>query len=335
MTGVPDTPAFDSADADGIVTVFNFSFFVFEADDVKVYSVLDDVETEITTGITKAVDPSFIGGTVTFAVAPADALGSILIRREVAYSQTTEFDDLTRLKETAIETALNVLALQIQQVRDSADLGIQYSESAGVTDAVVETPVDGTLLMFDGILGRIKSATIASLSLTGLDTLFTSLTSGDLFSWNGVNWVNLAQLASTQIEDDAIITDKILDANVTAAKVATDAVTPVKIKSTVNAIGAIGGGTQDIDLDDGRTASATVDTATTTFTFSNPKATGNADAFDLYLTDGGSQTVNWPASVGWAGDSVPSLTASGLDHLIFTTIDGGTTWNGYVAGLDM
>jgi hypothetical protein len=103
----------------------------------------------------------------------------------------------------------------------------------------------------------------------------------------------------------------------------------------VNAIGSAGGGTQDIDLDLGRTVSVTVDTSTTTFTFSNPKLTGYSDAFDLYVTNGGSQTVNWPASVDWAGGTAPSLTAAGVDHLVFTTRDGGTTWYGYVAGLDM
>ena len=78
-----------------------------------------------------------------------------------------------------------------------------------------------------------------------------------------------------------------------------------------------------------------MDTSETTFTFSNPKTTGNADAFDIYLTNGGSQTVNWPASVDWAGGAAPTSTTSGVDHLVFTTVDGGTTWYGYVAGLDM
>lgn len=102
----------------------------------------------------------------------------------------------------------------------------------------------------------------------------------------------------------------------------------VSITSTVNIIGSIGGGTQDIDLDSGRTASGTVDTSATTFTFSNPLATGNEDGFTLYLTNGGSQTVTWPASVDWPGGAAPSLTGAGVDILVFSTIDGGTIWNG-------
>jgi len=104
---------------------------------------------------------------------------------------------------------------------------------------------------------------------------------------------------------------------------------------TVNAIGAIGGGTQDIDLTLGNVVTGTVDTSETTFTFSNPPTTGTAGSFTLILTNGGSQTVNWPAAVDWAGSTAPTLTTSGIDVITFTTIDGGTIWYGFAAGLDM
>ena len=104
---------------------------------------------------------------------------------------------------------------------------------------------------------------------------------------------------------------------------------------TVNAIGSIGGGTQDIDLESGNVVTGTVDTSETTFTFSNPPATGTAGSFTLILTNGGSQTVNWPAAVDWAGSTAPTLTTSGVDVITFTTIDAGTIWYGFAAGLDM
>ena len=44
---------------------------------------------------------------------------------------------------------------------------------------------------------------------------------------------------------------------------------------TINAIGATGGGTQDIDVESGNVVSATVDTNANTLTFSNPSAIGN------------------------------------------------------------
>ncbi len=103
----------------------------------------------------------------------------------------------------------------------------------------------------------------------------------------------------------------------------------------VNAIGAIGGGTQDIDLELGNIVTGTVDTSTTTFTFSNPPITGTAGSFTLILTNGGSQTDNWPASVDWAADIEPVLVAAGVDVLTFLTVDAGTIWYGFAAGLDM
>jgi len=104
---------------------------------------------------------------------------------------------------------------------------------------------------------------------------------------------------------------------------------------TVNAIGSTGGGTQDIDLTLGNVVTLTVDTSTNTFTFSNPPTTGKAGSFTAIITNGGSQTVNWPASVDWAGGAAPTLTAAGVDILTFTTVDGGTIWYGFAAGLAM
>jgi len=102
-----------------------------------------------------------------------------------------------------------------------------------------------------------------------------------------------------------------------------------------NAIGGTGGGTQDIDLTLGNSVTATVDTSANTFTFSNPTASDELCGFVLGLTNGGSQTVNWPGAVDWAGGTAPTLTASGIDILTFTTIDGGTIWYGFLAGADM
>lgn len=107
------------------------------------------------------------------------------------------------------------------------------------------------------------------------------------------------------------------------------------IAETVNAIGSTGGGTQDIDLTAGNVVSATVDTSANTFTFSNPSATGRSCSFTLILTNGGSQTVNWPSSVDWAGGTAPTLTTAGIDVITFTTIDAGTIWYGFAAGLAM
>lgn len=101
-----------------------------------------------------------------------------------------------------------------------------------------------------------------------------------------------------------------------------------------NAIGSVGGGTQDIDVALGNNVTATVDTGSTTFTFSNPTASDELCGFTLFLTNGGSQTVNWPATVDFPGGTAPTLTASGIDILVFVTTDGGTIWHGMASSLD-
>lgn len=98
-----------------------------------------------------------------------------------------------------------------------------------------------------------------------------------------------------------------------------------------NAIGLTGGGTQDIDIAAGNCVSATVNTSANTFTFSNPTASDELCGFVLFLTNGGSQTVTWPGTVDWPSATAPTLSASGVDILVFQTINGGTTWHGQVS----
>jgi len=65
-----------------------------------------------------------------------------------------------------------------------------------------------------------------------------------------------------------------------------------------------------------------------TVTFTNPPASGTAGSFTMIVTNGGSATLTWPTTVDWPAATAPTLTASGVDVLFFTTIDGGTIWYG-------
>ena len=81
-------------------------------------------------------------------------------------------------------------------------------------------------------------------------------------------------------------------------------------------------------------------TANCTFTFSNVPATANtAASITLFLVqDGtGSRIATWPGTVDWAAATAPTLTttAAAVDVLTFITLDGGTVWNGFVAGQAM
>lgn len=95
---------------------------------------------------------------------------------------------------------------------------------------------------------------------------------------------------------------------------------------------ALSGTTPTVDCEAGNFFSLTT-TGSTTFTFSNPPASGTGFGFSLKVTAGGTHTLTWPASVDWAGGSAPDAPASGeTDMFVFVTHDGGTNWYGFLAG---
>jgi hypothetical protein len=78
-------------------------------------------------------------------------------------------------------------------------------------------------------------------------------------------------------------------------------------------------------------------TENTTFTFSNPPASGTAYSFSIEIIQDASASgfaVTWPSSVDWPSATAPTLTAtaSAKDIFVFTTRDGGTNWYGFTAG---
>ncbi len=153
---------------------------------------------------------------------------------------------------------------------------------------------------------------------TGVDVSFHSGTAGDLMLWDASDKALEFTDAKITMGDNLIETPEFID-----------------YAESVNVVGGTGGGTQDFDIALGNVHTATVDTSANTFTFSNPSATGKSCSFTLILTNGGSQTVNWPGAVDWAGGTAPTLTTSGIDILTFMTIDAGTIWYGFLAGADM
>ena len=82
----------------------------------------------------------------------------------------------------------------------------------------------------------------------------------------------------------------------------------------------------DIDLSTGNYFTKTI-SGNSTFTFSNPPASGTVGSFTLELTHT-SGTVTWPTSVKFNADTPPTLT-TGKTHLFyFVTDDGGTRYRG-------
>lgn len=92
-------------------------------------------------------------------------------------------------------------------------------------------------------------------------------------------------------------------------------------KQTAEAVSAL-----DIDLSTGNYFTKTIN-ANSTFTFSNPPASGTVGSFTLELTHT-SGTVTWPTSVKFNADTAPTLTTGKTHLFFFVTDDGGTRYRG-------
>ena len=92
-------------------------------------------------------------------------------------------------------------------------------------------------------------------------------------------------------------------------------------KQTAEAVSALA-----IDLATGNYFTKTI-SGNSTFTFTNPPASGTVGSFTLELTHS-SGTVTWPSSVKFPADTAPTLTAGKTHLFVFVTDDGGTRYRG-------
>ena len=217
-------------------------------------------------------------------------------------------DDFIAIVDTDVTTTkkISVLNLLTGEVGDISGVTAGTNLSGGGTTGTVSLNLS------------IDAAVDLGADGSGVDLTFHSGTAGDFVLWDASDKSLEFTDSTIAMQDNAITRPEFTD-----------------YAETVNVIGDTGGGSDSIDIALGNVVTATVSTAEQTFTFTNPSTSGKSCSFTLILTNGGSQTVNWPAAVDWAGGSAPSLTSSGVDVLTFLTVDGGTIWYGFAAGLDM
>jgi hypothetical protein len=156
-----------------------------------------------------------------------------------------------------------------------------------------------------------------SSSVTGTTASFSGATTigGAAVLSSTLSVANTATMGVVQMADNNLVRPTLLDYCVKG--------------SALGSVGTLA----TIDVTNANFFSATLGFATT-FAFTNPCTTGNFGGFILELTNGGSADVYWPAAVDFPGGTAPTLTAAGVDLLVFVTRDAGTTYHGMVASAD-
>ena len=267
------------------------------------------------------------------ALETASYISQLTATNPTTSDSVAQGDDHLRMLKTVLKTQFSGLTGTTAISASEAELNLIDGVTAttaelNILDGVTSTAAELNIL--DGVtstaaeLNIMDGVTSTAAELNLLDGVTSTTAELNMLDMGTVGIVQNSKAVTTNANGETNFSDKELQ-----KPLITD------YAETVNAIGGTGGGTQDIDVESGNVVTATVDTNTNTFTFSNPSATGKACSFTLILTNGGSQTVNWPSSVDWAGGDAPSLTSSGVDILTFTTVDAGTIWYGFAAGTDM
>lgn len=100
----------------GIATQFAVPFPFLETSHLKVYQLLNDIQTERT-------DWTLSSGNLTFATAPAtDAV--IVIIREVPFTQETDYRENEIFSAETLERNFDKLTMQVQQLKEQADRAV-------------------------------------------------------------------------------------------------------------------------------------------------------------------------------------------------------------------
>ena len=291
-----------------------------------------------------------INATVTGTASTADTLTTartIALAGDVAGS--ANFDGSSNITITTViaddshnHTIANIDGLQAELDSKSATLS-----ALGVTSNIAELNILDGVIATTAELNILDGVTATTAELNTLDGITAS--TAELNTLDGIT-ASTAELnfvdgvtSNIQTQLDGKLTSFSLETYTGDVDIDGELIVS-SYNETYQAVSSSGGSTT-INCETGNVFSNTL-SENTTFTFSNPPASGTAYGFSLKITQDASAsgyTVTWPTSVDWpasdkyAASGAPQLTstASAEDQFVFYTYNGGTTWYGFVVGLNL
>jgi hypothetical protein len=308
LGNTPTTQSFTSLterfNGDGSTTTITLSRAVYNASDIEV--IVNNVQQD-------PYDAYTVNGTqtLTFTEAPSVGTGNIIVT----------YRNYTITKFVPAEGTVTAAA-----IADGSITGVKIASSTITGDKIGLTAITGNLIAAAAITGdKIAAATIGSSNLTT-----TGVSAG---TYGGAT-----QIPVVTVGTDGRVT---FSANVAFSAVPTFSSGPFAV---ANASGAIANTSLDVyggvamNVVTSATSSNTVNVALANYFISTPAGASTwiftgvpvsrDSSFVLQLANGGSYTVTWPSSVRWPANTAPTLSTNGVDILIFSTVNTGTTWRG-------
>ena len=308
LGNTPTTQSFTSLterfNGDGSTTTITLSRAVYNASDIEV--IVNNVQQD-------PYDAYTVNGTqtLTFTEAPSVGTGNIIVT----------YRNYTITKFVPAEGTVTAAA-----IADGSITGVKLASTTITGDKIGLTAITGNLIAAAAITGdKIAAATIGSSNLTT-----TGVSAG---TYGGAT-----QIPVVTVGTDGRVT---FSANVAFSAVPTFSSGPFAV---ANASGAIANTSLDVyggvamNVVTLATTSNTINVALANYFISTPAGASTwvftgvpvsrDSSFVLQLTNGGTYTTTWPASVKWPANTAPTLTSSGVDLLIFSTANTGTTWRG-------
>lgn len=185
---------------DGSTTEFSFPYLFYADGDLDVY--LDGTLQTITTHYTVSGAGNSNGGTVTFVTAPPNG-DSVIIQRTVDLLQETDLENFDGNPADVTEKQFDLLVMADQQIDEKTDRAILAPLGTSLTSNNISGTIDSTSRVLTITTSGPAATALADLD-TSLDVVLTGEASGDFLRYDGTNWVNVTEIDTDDLADDAV-----------------------------------------------------------------------------------------------------------------------------------
>lgn len=193
-------------EGNGVTDTFAFNGRIFSTADlaVDIITRATDALVETLTGsdyTVTIIGPESVSVQVSAGKIPTGSQ-DILIRRSLGYTQPLRLPTGTVFPAVDVENGLDRNVAQMQDI--AADIGraIKLPVTSSLTDIELPKPTPSEMIGWNAAGDNLTTYSFAE--ITGsFDTVFTSLTSGDIVRYDGANWVNkpVSDYALTLLDD--------------------------------------------------------------------------------------------------------------------------------------